>query len=91
MLARNVEDDAMACRIALLAIGLGLAGCSGSPASFGITGPGVAGPASFTPPPPDSGDSAVGLPGIPDSGGPYSSSTKPAGDAAKAGGFYGYN
>jgi hypothetical protein len=60
MLARNVEDDAMACRIALLAIGLGLAGCSGSP-------------------------------GIPDSGGPYSSSTKPAGDAAKAGGFYGYN
>ncbi|HTR16746.1 MAG TPA: hypothetical protein VMI52_06915 [Acetobacteraceae bacterium] len=80
----------MARHAILLAALVGLAGCGATPAGLGITGPGGAGPASFTEKPPDA-DSAVGVPGIPDSGSPYSSSNRPAGEAAKPGGFYGYN
>jgi hypothetical protein len=71
-------------------IALALSGCVGGPAALGITGPGTSAPASFTEPPPDP-DSAVSLPGIPDSGGPYSQSNRPAGETVRPGGFYGYN
>ena len=80
----------MAHRWILLTAVLGFAGCGATPASLGITGPGVAGPASFTAPPAED-DSAIGLPGIPNSGSPYQPSNLPAGEAAKPGGFYGYN
>ncbi len=80
----------MTWRAILLTALLGVAACSATPASFGITGPGAGAPATFTAPRTDD-DAAVGIPGIPDSGSPYSNSTKPAGDAAKAGNFYGYN
>jgi hypothetical protein len=80
----------MVCRAMLLAAVLGTAACSATPASFGITGPGTAAPVSFTAPTAD-GDAAVGVPGIQDSGSPYSNSLKPAGDSARPGNFYGYN
>jgi len=69
---------------------LGVAGCSATPASFGITGPGTSEPASFKAAPADD-DAAVGMPGIGDGGSAYTPSSKPAGDAAKAGSFFGYN
>jgi hypothetical protein len=77
-------------RVLFAAIVFGTAACSATPASFGITGPGTAAPISFTAPAPD-GDASVGVPGIQNSGSPYSNSLRPAGDAARPGDFYGYN
>jgi hypothetical protein len=74
----------------LLAALLGVAACSTTPASFGITGPGTSPPQSFKAAPADD-DSAVSAPGLPDQGRTYSPSLLPAGAAAKPGGFYGYN
>jgi len=69
---------------------LGIAACSATPASLGITGPGTSGPSTFKPVP-ASDDAAVPLPGLPASGNPYSNSLRPAGDSAAPGSFYGYN
>jgi hypothetical protein len=81
----------MSCRAIVLTILFGCAACSATPASFGITGPGTSAPASFTTPPPDP-NTTVNLPGLPTSDQtPFSNSITPAGDAAKAGNFYGYN
>jgi hypothetical protein len=59
-------------RAVLLIAVLSLAGCSGSPESLGITGPGARPPVH-----PDSDDSTVGNPGLPDSGGAYAPSYGP--------------
>jgi hypothetical protein len=77
-------------RAILLSTLLGIGACSATPASFGITGPGIAPPPTFKPLPAND-DSAVGQPGLPDSGSQFAPSLLPAGDAATPGGFYGYN
>ncbi len=56
----------------ILAVALGVAGCDGSPAALGITGPGVP-PA----PPPVTDDSTITNPGIPNSTGTYGPSIGP--------------
>jgi hypothetical protein len=77
-------------RAVLLACSLGMAACSTTPASFGITGPGTSPPATFKAPE-ATDDSTVRIPGIQDPNSPFSNSLKPAGDAATPGNFYGYN
>lgn len=80
----------MAWRAIVVAALLGVGACSATPASFGITGPGSTPPPSFKPVPVND-DSAVSLPGLPNTGSAYTPSSIPAGDAAKPGSFYGYN
>ncbi len=53
-------------RTLILLATLGIAGCGHTPASLGITGPGVA-----PSPAPASDDSTITSPGIPDQGGGY--------------------
>jgi hypothetical protein len=80
----------MAWRAIGLTAALAVAGCSGSPASLGITGPGTSAAPTFKEAPVND-DAAVGLPGIPDNQGSFAPTYKPAGDAAKPGSFFGYN
>jgi hypothetical protein len=81
----------MAWRAIGLTAALAVAGCSASPSSLGITGPGTSAPLTFKDTPPVDDDAAVGLPGLQDNQGTYSPTYKPAGDAAKPGNFFGYN
>jgi hypothetical protein len=67
----------------ILLLALGLVGCSASPASLGITGPGA--PA---PPPAAPDDSTIGSPGIPDPGASYGPSIGPA---PSSGRYFNYN
>jgi hypothetical protein len=59
-------------RVLMLLVVLGLACCSASPASLGITGPGAP-----PPPPPAPDDSTITVPGIPDPGASYGPSIGP--------------
>jgi hypothetical protein len=91
VLADQAGVRTMGCRAVLLTGLLGVAACSATPASFGITGPGSAAPESFTTPPLDP-DAAVSLPGLPNNSvSPYSNTVQPAGQVARPGNFYGYN
>jgi hypothetical protein len=72
-------------RVLLLIVGLGMAGCSGSPESYGITGPGAS-PVTVTPP--SSDDSTVGVPGLPDTGTGYGPSIGPM---PQSGRYFNYN
>lgn len=69
-------------RILVLAALLALAGCSGTPADLGITGP------TEPMPPPEPDDSAIGRPGIPDPVGGYGPSIAPS---TGGGRFFNYN
>ncbi len=69
-------------RLALGLLLLALAGCSGSPESLGITGPGAA-----PQPPSDSDDSTVRAPGMP-SGDSYGPSAQPLPGGGR---YYNYN
>jgi hypothetical protein len=80
----------MAWRAMLLTAVLGMAGCSVTPQSLGITGPGLSGPPTFVAAPADD-DAAVTPAGLPATNSVYSPSLQPAGDAAKPNSFYGYN
>ncbi len=81
----------MRCCGVLVAGLLGLSACGASPSSFGITGPGTTAPSTFKAATPANDDSAVPLPGIPNTGYIYSPTMTPAGAAAQPGSFYGYN
>ena len=71
-------------RVLFLIAVVGVAGCSDSPASLGITGPGADAPA----PPSIGDDSIIGNPGIPDYGQSYGPSIGPI---PSSGRFFNYN
>ena len=71
-------------RVLFLIAVVGVAGCSDSPASLGITGPGAGPPAL----PSIGDDSIVGNPGIPDYGQSYGPSIGPI---PSNGRFFNYN
>jgi hypothetical protein len=71
-------------RVLFLIAVVGVAGCSDSPASLGITGPGAAPPAQ----PSIGDDSIVGDPGIPNYGQSYGPSIGPI---PSSGRFFNYN
>jgi hypothetical protein len=69
-------------RALALTVLLALAGCSGTPADLGITGP------TAPVPPQEPDDSAIGRPGLPDPMGGYGPSITPG---TGGGRFYNYN
>ena len=71
-------------RVLFLIAIIGVAGCSDSPASLGITGPGVEAP----PPPSIGDDSIIGNPGVPDPAQSYGPSVGPL---PSSGRFFNYN
>jgi len=69
-------------RTLILSALLALAGCSGSPADYGITGPGA------PPPMPVQDDSTIDRPGIADPGASYGPNVTPT---TGSGRFFNYN